>query len=93
MVENFKELSASIPTMDVPIINIDDCRYEKSTPREEHLELFHDDNYLSEVEVQDLIIEEKSHDEVYSTQPSVPTFIIQDHIYEDPMWPTPPPQH
>ncbi|GMN52617.1 hypothetical protein TIFTF001_021761 [Ficus carica] len=66
MVENFKELNASVPTMDVPIFNIDDCHFEEPIPREEHLELFHDDDTLSEVEVQDLIIEEKSQDEIHS---------------------------
>ncbi|GMN74833.1 hypothetical protein TIFTF001_053242 [Ficus carica] len=65
MVENFKEFSASVPTMNVPIINIDDCRIKELTPREEHLELFDDDDSLSEVEVQDLTIEEKTQDEVY----------------------------
>ncbi|GMN28426.1 hypothetical protein TIFTF001_002043 [Ficus carica] len=91
MVENFKELSAFVPIMNVPINNIDDCRFEEPTPREEHVELFHDDDSVREVEVQDLIVEEKSQDEIHSAQSFVPTFIIQDHIYEDPMWPTPPP--
>ncbi|GMN44889.1 hypothetical protein TIFTF001_014080 [Ficus carica] len=81
IVENFKELSASIPTMDVPIININNCSFEEPTSRDEHLELFYDDDSLSEVELQDLVIEEKSQDKIHSAQPFVPTFIIQDHIY------------
>ena len=59
--------------------------------KREHLELFHNNDYLSEVGIQDLAIEEESQEEVSSAQPIVTTLIIQDHIYEDPMWPIPPP--
>ena len=53
--------------------------------------MFHNNDSLSEVRIQDLAIEEESQEEVSSAQPIVTTLIIQDHIYEDPMWPIPPP--
>ena len=43
MAENFKELNALVSTMNVLIINIDDCRFEEPTQIDKHLELFHDD--------------------------------------------------
>ena len=52
--------------------------------------MFHDNDFLSEIRVQDLALEEESQEEVSSAQPIVTTLIIQDYIYEDPMWPIPP---
>ncbi|GMN61224.1 hypothetical protein TIFTF001_030320 [Ficus carica] len=68
-----------------------DFHFEEPMQREEHLELCRNNNSLSEVGIQDLAIEEESQEEVSSAQPIVTTLIIQDHIYEDPIWPIPPP--
>ncbi|GMN58055.1 hypothetical protein TIFTF001_027156 [Ficus carica] len=81
----YEELVASTPTIDAPIETIEDYRLEEPTQREEYLELFHDNDSLSEIGVQDLAMEEESQEEVSSAQPIVTTLIIQDHIYEDPM--------
>ncbi|GMN20251.1 hypothetical protein TIFTF001_050015 [Ficus carica] len=85
-----EELVASGPTIDAPIETIEDCHLEELTQREEHFELFHNNNSLSEIGVQDLAMEEESQEEVSSAQPIVTTLIIQDHNYENPMWPLPP---
>ena len=86
-----EELITSTPIIDTPIENIKDCHLKESTKREEHLELFHNNDSLSEVGIQKLVIEEESQEKFSSAQPIVTTLIIQDHIYEDPMWPIPPP--
>ncbi|GMN61579.1 hypothetical protein TIFTF001_030666 [Ficus carica] len=67
----------------------------KATKRKALMELFEDDS-LREKETQDLYIDEESQEEVYKSQPLeisivMPPPIKHDHIYEDPMWPTPPP--
>ena len=56
-----------------------------------------DDDSLREEEIQDLCINEESQEDVYEPQPlenSIvkPPPIKYDHIYEDLMWLTPPPQ-
>ncbi|GMN57112.1 hypothetical protein TIFTF001_026218 [Ficus carica] len=86
-----KLITSSTPTIDAPIETIEDYYLEEPTQKKEHLELFHDNDSLSEIGEQDLAMEEESQEEVSSAQPIVTTLIIQDHIYEDPMWPIPPP--
>ncbi|GMN47345.1 hypothetical protein TIFTF001_016517 [Ficus carica] len=86
-----EELVASTPTIDALIETIEDCHLEEPTQREEHFELFHDHDSLTEIMIQDLAMEEQPQEEVSSTQPIVTILIIQDNIYKDPMWPIPPP--
>ena len=86
-----EELVASTPIINAPIETIEDCHLYEPTQREKHLELFHNNDSLSEIGIQDLAIEEESQEEVSSTQPIVITLILQDHIYKNLMWPVPPP--
>ncbi|GMN41493.1 hypothetical protein TIFTF001_010722 [Ficus carica] len=86
-----EELVASTPTIDTPTKTIEDCHLEEPTQRMEHWELFYDNDSLNEVRVQDLAMKKESQEEIFSTQLIVPTPIIQDHIYEVPNWPIPPP--
>ncbi|GMN37532.1 hypothetical protein TIFTF001_006888 [Ficus carica] len=53
-----EELAASTPIINAPIETIEDCHLEEPTQRDEHLELFHNNDSLSEVGIQDLAIEE-----------------------------------
>ncbi|GMN59516.1 hypothetical protein TIFTF001_028606 [Ficus carica] len=67
----------------------------EATKRKALMELFEDD-FLGEEETQDLYIDKESQEEVYESRPLVisivmPPPIKHDHIYEDSMWPTPPP--
>ncbi|GMN65091.1 hypothetical protein TIFTF001_034170 [Ficus carica] len=86
----WKMVRQTVKTL-VPIETFEDCHLEEPTQREEHLELFHNNDSLSEVRVQDLAIVEESQEEVSSTQLIVTTLIIYDHIYEDSVWSIPPP--
>ncbi|GMN46206.1 hypothetical protein TIFTF001_015393 [Ficus carica] len=84
-----EELVESTPTIDAPIETIEDYHLQEPTQKEEHLKLFHDNNSLSEIRVQDLAMEEESQEEVFSAPLIVTTLIIQDHLYKDPIWPIP----
>ena len=45
----------------------------------------------SEEEIEDLVIEDKSQVKVYEFKSIEPPLVSEYYIYEDPMWPTPPP--
>ncbi|GMN65939.1 hypothetical protein TIFTF001_035015 [Ficus carica] len=85
-----EKLSAPIPTMEAPIVNMNDCHLKETTRSEKHLEMFEEDS-LCKVAIQDLIVEDELQEEVDSVQPILPTLVIKAHIYQDLMWPTPPP--
>lgn len=81
MVEDFEELQASTPIMDVPIEYVQDYHLDELIPREVYLESS-DKDLLSEEETQELIIEDKSQ-EVYDSLSIELIPIIQDHVYEE----------
>ena len=90
MVRQFKELQTSFPTLDVLNPNMGHCHLEEPKPVLERFELFEDDS-LSEGGTCDLVHEEESQEKVLVAEPIVPTSIVQEHFYEDLMWPAPPP--
>lgn len=58
LLEGFKELNASISTIDAQNGNIQECHLEKPTPCEKYLELFHDDS-ISKEGAQNSVIDEQ----------------------------------
>ncbi|EXB59101.1 hypothetical protein L484_014596 [Morus notabilis] len=77
MEKQIEELVASTPSKDVPIGYKQDCLLEEYTPCEEHLKVFDDDSKFedssSEKEIEDLIIEEESQEQVYEARLIVST--------------------
>ena len=54
------------------------------------------DEFSGEEETQDLYIDEELQEEVYESRPLEISIVMlppikHNHMYEDPMWPTPPP--
>ncbi|GMN60144.1 hypothetical protein TIFTF001_029221 [Ficus carica] len=83
MEDCYKELEAS-----------SEIHHDERTQNDEEWELFADDS-LREEEKQDLCIDEESQEDVYEPRPLEISIVEpppnkHDHIYEDPIWPTPP---
>ncbi|GMN74535.1 hypothetical protein TIFTF001_055429 [Ficus carica] len=76
--------------MEAPVVNMDECHLEEPIPSEEHLEIYEEDS-LSEDEIQDLIVKDELQEEVDVIQSIFPTLVVKPLVYQDPMWPTPPP--
>ncbi|GMN67107.1 hypothetical protein TIFTF001_036175 [Ficus carica] len=58
-----EKLSAPIPTMEAPIVNMDECHLKEPRRSEKHLEMFEEDS-LCKVGIQDLIVEDELQEEV-----------------------------
>ena len=93
--DSLEAMTRAVAMIDEHITNNDESHYEKPSTSGRILGLFDDDD-SSEEENQEWIKEEESQDNTCDSSPFdiqiiMPPPSIKDHIYDDPMWPTPPP--